>query len=1452
MNNNIYVASFKPSNYDYNVHTLERQYWWYEFDSEHRYIVKYKKIKKGSILRFVRNRTNGYEVIGYLIAKKDYNIDQDNPASIEMIKALEIPFDDNSYQPNPPTYKIDLRLADSTCIWTSILPEYYNDYASEEPPYTFVTEGIITDYISLQWNDRYYEPGSFSLVLPSSQEAMDILKEGRYLLSGKSEHIMIIDKVQFNNNLRSDGNIMQVYGRSIESILERRVAFPGQGLNSNVYKGTNGMTKAIYDLVDHFFIHPEEIAQESADGQKMFYYPERKVPFIILPPEEERYTDVYIKRPFRASVNKIVSKDNLLKIISELCKNEQLGFKIIPEYRIENSTNCILWKFILYTGKDKSYSRNNKEDPLLLFSPVLGNVEAVATTKDLTNYRNVIFCGKEKESDGFINLNTNTSEALDYKTGIEIVDKFNSGATTLITGIKNQLATKLENSEIAYTGVLFMAVAASLKDKDYQATVTSIEEVGRNITKLYVEVANDKDDIYSNSENKLKLKVRIKKTEDIIGNIANQIGIGSNYKDDYLSFILSGEIKKKNIDGNIRYFRELFLLPSYGERPDILGIRGENGWYYVNNNVPKLSINYRSENGNDIGEILIEENQSSYPSPRSNIPIYDYNDEAISGKTLTILFENSNNSTIEIKSYPSDYISKSRADNIKITFRHAFGDKDTSSSKKTSFFMLSDVSSLTNSTEGFTFKTSTECGWLTTPILKQAISDLNNTTFAKLSIAKKSAIQAWFKTFDKYTQSNSQMRWLCQEYKYDTENVGIDRREVFVDEDSSESDEWNASAINSFQSSTVTIAVDQQEDEESDEKINERLLESARKKSGEYRKKRDVDASLEMESYKYMSDDQNGYNLGDIIQVDDGWNNLDQFFISGVNITNDTSSGPKAIPTFERFEEIPKEYRRIDYLQVANMILPAKFNRRFSGESDADELDIPSNMYFSKEESISYQDTVGGVKEINAESIGVTTEIECDLQYVKKTSISGEEVEDLSPVFALISAIGSERRENDYISSDIRSVNIPFAIISTKYKSPYFFMTKYDNDEIGDDRYLYMYMCQYGLYYRNDWVYHSGVGYKHKFINENTYINENNLENYIYRKIDDGKSHKYFINKLNKNNARYTDNSGIQYSNNMYLYYASTYVDENDINQTNYLSDRPLSRSWYKRDTTFIHSRGESIPGVSDKILAENYNKTICFVDSATKIINNNIVLKPYKNALSSVLAQNLKPFKINNNNKDYKEIWIDYSYWGQDNYRIPDRIGSTDENNRAYEDLLYENHIIIGGSAFYAKDAPDEDYTLKFYDYSVSSTKTLSEMSPKACDTNNGVRITGSIKIYETITSTRQIFFKNNEKSELTNFYAPRNDETYRGGSSSPSYFSNNYFSPRYYDDVLAYYPDLSTRKLVHEYVPVVYTEGGDNILKEEKYGLYDVIDKIFVPINWGDNEHATFIEAGGEINNE
>lgn len=1421
---NIYIASFRqaPEIAKYIVDVNEEAhglFYWQEW-----YISEgVTEIKAGDVIKVINTNPNlPYETKkmypAYIIARMDHVVT--DPGEPNDNEALMIPLEfenDDEYATNRwvnvigrngyPNYDVN--------IWETCTPN--NGYANEVP-WSFITEGVITDYISFQWNDKYYEPGSFSLALPANDENMTIFQEGRYILNEESEHVMMIETVQFNSNLKSDGYIMTVSGRSIEAILERRIAFPGQGLNTNEYKGEDGMRKAIYDLITNFFIAPEKIAMESADGTKLFYYPERRVPFIELPDGNNGAgtKDSYIKRPFRASVNQTVAKDDLLKVIGELCKNSNLGFKILATPRYGDS-RCITWKPILYTGEDKSYNRADKIKPLLLFSPTVGNVEAIATTKDITNYRNAIFCGVEKESDGYIDLTRNSSEANYFaqKTGVELVDSFNSNATKLITGVKETLVSKLEPSPVCYTGILFLAIAAARKDRDYTATVTKIERIGKQAY-VYEETNND---IKIVRDSPGYIKAYGEDGQEFYVPIVNDLDkIDNKYKD----MLYIAPVDNTTRDTILFYWQETPPEGYIGPMP--------SDWI-------RCKVEYMYINGKNYGKLIPESISSDIPyGGTEGIPVYksQYDGSDVLCRLWTRVKPAETTGSDIITAYPSDYISKEEANDIVITYREAFGDTGDGGSSKTKTFILSKVN-VNCPGNGTDFKNSTAAGWLTTPILKQALSDLNNTTFSRLSTLKKSAIQAWFKTFDKYTSSQTQMRWLCQEYVSDAKSVGIDRREVFVEEDNSDSDDWNASKINQFQSSTVTISVNDEEDEESDEVVNERLLESARKRSGDYRKKRDIDASLELENYKYRSNAANGYDLGDIIQVDDGWGNLDQFIITGYTISVDTTSGPKRIPTFERYEPLPKAYRQLDWLQVANMILPVKFNKRYSGASVATELNLPANVYFGAKDSNKTiendQNTqLSGLTRIWAESQNKITDIEGDLQYIQKTMPSGEEPSPLSPVFSLISAIGAQEHYGNGRNEERHtSIRIPFAIITTTLKSPLLFMSNIGNLETkpeyyGDTRYIYSYMAN-SINLNNEeymFSYFYGGGYRNKYVNGT--ITESNIEDYIYRSVDDGSKHTIYANKL------YEDHPQIMIDNNTKsdivdktMYYARSFVD-NDI----MISNRPLSRSFY---IGLLQKGNEE----ARKWLIDSS----CVVDlNAAKFTNDNSGRRFINNIPDD---QNIKP------EVDY--FYMDNSYWGQDNYRYPKVFLNPDDIHvDITTESVGENNIVVGGLGYYYWDDSKKDYKLHFDNFDAAGIENLP--SPRGCDASNGVRIF-NLKIYETDAATRYTQFGTSvESSEVDKHDIAKTLRIHKTWGDHSDDTDTSMYVEGAYD--LAFYPDLTTRKLVHDYVPVVYLEGGDDILDTEKYGLFDLINQQFVPINFGDNEDATFIEAGGEIARE
>lgn len=86
----------------------------------------------------------------------------------------------------------------------------------------FRTVALIDSYESFNWTDRYNEAGDFELVLLMSSEFLDVIEADFYLYYSGSEHLMIIEGLEIKTD-DEDGDRLIVTGRSLESILERRI-----------------------------------------------------------------------------------------------------------------------------------------------------------------------------------------------------------------------------------------------------------------------------------------------------------------------------------------------------------------------------------------------------------------------------------------------------------------------------------------------------------------------------------------------------------------------------------------------------------------------------------------------------------------------------------------------------------------------------------------------------------------------------------------------------------------------------------------------------------------------------------------------------------------------------------------------------------------------------------------------------------------------------------------------------------------------------------------------------------------------------------------------------------------------------------------------------------------------------------------------------------------------------
>lgn len=221
---------------------------------------------------------------------------------------------------------------------------------------------ILDVFESFIWTDRYYECGDFEEYTRVNTDILSKVKMDYYLRNNESEHVMIVESIEINTDTE-DGDTVKITGRSLESILDRRIVWPSVKISGN-------LQSCIKELLYENIISPD------IDERKIenFIFSESNDPTIVsLTVEETEYNG-----------------DSLYKIISELCSSNGIGFKIILD---EN--NCFV--FSLYNGTDRSYDQS--ENPYVTFSPEFDNLINSNYIESKENYKNVTLVAGGRDSD---------------------------------------------------------------------------------------------------------------------------------------------------------------------------------------------------------------------------------------------------------------------------------------------------------------------------------------------------------------------------------------------------------------------------------------------------------------------------------------------------------------------------------------------------------------------------------------------------------------------------------------------------------------------------------------------------------------------------------------------------------------------------------------------------------------------------------------------------------------------------------------------------------------------------------------------------------------------------------------------------------------------------------------------------------------------------------------------
>lgn len=218
---------------------------------------------------------------------------------------------------------------------------------------------VIDTYMSFIWTNRYYQYGDFELYAPASDQILSVFKQDYYLQMRDSDRLMIIEKILINTDVE-DGDTVTITGRSLESILDRRVVWGQVTLSGNFQNG-------VKTLLNACVISPSNTNRKISN----FVFKESTDPRITALTLDAQYTG-----------------DNLYDVIQKLCEERGLGFKVT----LNDSKQFV---FELYSGTDRSYDQTSV--PYVVFSPRFDNVISSNYMESKSSLKNVALIGGEGE-----------------------------------------------------------------------------------------------------------------------------------------------------------------------------------------------------------------------------------------------------------------------------------------------------------------------------------------------------------------------------------------------------------------------------------------------------------------------------------------------------------------------------------------------------------------------------------------------------------------------------------------------------------------------------------------------------------------------------------------------------------------------------------------------------------------------------------------------------------------------------------------------------------------------------------------------------------------------------------------------------------------------------------------------------------------------------------------------
>jgi hypothetical protein len=249
---------------------------------------------------------------------------------------------------------------------------------------------VIDRYKSFIWTDRYNEAGEFELCIAVTDKNASSIKKDMFVSIPTTNRMMVVESIKIESD-SEEGNYYLITGRSIESILDRRIVWK----QTNVYKQTS-VQDALLSIINDAFVNPTDIRRRINN-------------FVLLVSNDSEVTSKVYAREAQ------YMGDSIYDVVKKVCQAYHLGFKIEV-----NSNNE--FEFSLYAGVDRSQSQSSES--YVVFSPNNDNLLNSNYLESIKNYKNVLRIGGEGEGA--------------TQTFITHYVEFDNETSTEITGLKRR------------------------------------------------------------------------------------------------------------------------------------------------------------------------------------------------------------------------------------------------------------------------------------------------------------------------------------------------------------------------------------------------------------------------------------------------------------------------------------------------------------------------------------------------------------------------------------------------------------------------------------------------------------------------------------------------------------------------------------------------------------------------------------------------------------------------------------------------------------------------------------------------------------------------------------------------------------------------------------------------------------------------------------------------------